>query len=58
MRVRSNVPHFSTDGALHERGDVYDLDGDELAFRLKDAIVADETVSETPRAMPAPDPAE
>jgi hypothetical protein len=41
MRVRAIHPHFSTDGALHERGSEYELAGDELAFRLKDQIVAE-----------------
>lgn len=44
MQVRALVPHFSTDGRLHEAGDEYDLAGDEAAFRLKDQIVAPVTI--------------
>ncbi|HTE48257.1 MAG TPA: hypothetical protein VK636_23630 [Gemmatimonadaceae bacterium] len=62
MRVRSNYPHFSVDGVLHEIGDEYELAAaDELAFRLKDGIVSDAGLAlvEPPPSPPAvaPDPA-
>lgn len=50
MQVRSLIPHFDKTETLHPRGDVYSLEGEELALRLKDGIVVDAAVPD-----PAPD---